>query len=135
MKFLTVLLFSSLAFSYSVKITDGHIRLLPPSAPNTGGFVTLENTSKEDINLIKVNGDISKLVELHTLIKDGDIMKMREVSEILISAGKKTYLKPGGLHLMFMGLKKPLKKDQKVMLELIFDNGEKQKVSFPVLDK
>lgn len=135
MKLLVLLILSNLAIASSVKITDEFIRLLPPSAPNTGGFLTLENTTKEDIKLIKVNGDISKSLELHTLIKDGDTMRMREVTDILIPAKKKTYLKPGGLHLMFMGLKMPLKKDQRVNLELIFDNGEKQKMSFPVLDK
>jgi len=135
MKTLILSLFSTLVLANTVKISDGHIRLLPPSAPNTGGFVTLENTTEKDVRLVKVIGGISKSLELHTLIKDGDTMRMREVGSILIPAKKKTLLKPGGLHLMFMSLNKPLKKDQNVKLKFVFDNKEEQSVIFPVLDK
>lgn len=135
MKMLLLLIISSVSLSQSIKVTNQFIRLLPPSAPNTGGFLTLKNTSKRDIKLIKAEANISKTVELHTLIKENDVMKMREVSEILIPAGGETQLKPGGLHLMFMGLKKALKEKAKIDVILFFSDSSSLKFKFPVLNK
>jgi copper(I)-binding protein len=119
----------------SIKVSDAYIRLLPPSSPNTGGFVNLTNTSKKDIKLIKASSGLSKKLELHTLIKDGDIMKMREVDSILIKANSSTMLKPGGLHLMFMGLKDTLVLNKEISVTLYFSDSSHLDVKFKTLDK
>lgn len=127
--------YSNKSVNQSIKVSGAYIRLLPPSSPNTGGFVKLTNTSKKDIRLTKASSDLSKKLELHTLIKDGDIMKMREVKDILIKANSSTVLKPGGLHLMFMSLKDTLKLDKEVPVTLYFSDSSHLRVNFKVLDK
>ena len=48
---------------------------------------------------------------------DGNIMRMRELEKgIEIPPGATVELKPGGFHIMFMGLKAPFAKDTKVPL-------------------
>lgn len=119
----------------SISVSDAYIRLLPPSSPNTGGFVKLTNTSNKDIKLTRASSNLSKKLELHTLIKDGDIMKMREVEDILIKANSTTLLKPGSLHLMFMGLKDKLELNKEIAVTLYFNDSSHLDVKFKILDK
>jgi len=87
-----------------------------------GGFLKLTNAGKAD-RLIGVSADFAERVELHTMKMDGDVMRMRQVDAIDIPAGQTVELKPGGLHLMFMGLKQPLAKDSRVPLKLKFEKA------------
>jgi copper(I)-binding protein len=69
------------------------------------------------------------------MISEKGMMKMREVKDVKIKAKSSTSLKPGGLHLMFMGLKRPLKKDEKIKVTLKFSDSSSLDVDFPVLNK
>ena len=60
----------------------------------------------------------SKVVELHTMKVDNGVMIMRPVAQIVLPKGKTVELKPGGLHVMLMGLKAPLKGGDKTALTL-----------------
>ncbi|MAZ47432.1 MAG: hypothetical protein CME65_02650 [Halobacteriovoraceae bacterium] len=122
MKFLIIFL---LSFNlYAIEISNERVRLLPPGSPTTALFMDIENPSNKDIYLLKAESNISRKVELHNhIIKDG-MMKMEEVSKIKISAKSKTQLKPGGLHIMMIGLKNNLKEGQEVEVKLSFDDGK-----------
>ena len=125
-KTLFLLLFVTLpAFASTLKITNPYVRLMPPTSPTTGAFMVIENTSAKEVKLIKAESDICNLVELHTHKMEDGVMKMREVKNMPIPAKGKTTLKPGSLHVMLIGLKNPLKLNQKVAIKLTFDNGEK----------
>jgi copper(I)-binding protein len=68
---------------------------------------------------------------------EGDVMKMRAVPKIDLPAGKEVKLEPGGLHVMLIDLKQPLKVGEKVPLTLVFDAGgktEKLNVDAEVMD-
>ena len=98
-----------------------------------GGYFEMENTSKIDDALIAVKTAISKTTELHTMSMDGGVMKMRQVPKILLPAGKAVALAPGGLHLMFMGLKpEGLKQGDKFDATLVFEKAGEVKVGFTV---
>ncbi len=86
-------------------------------------FMTLKNSGKVDDKLISASADISKKVELHTHLMDNGIMRMRQVESIDVPAGAVTQLKPGGLHVMFIGLKAPLKKGESFPLTLNFEKS------------
>lgn len=91
-----------------------------------GGFLKLTNLAKEAgkaDRLIGASADFTERVEMHTMKMDGDVMRMRQVDAIDIPAGQTVELKPGGLHLMFMGLKQPLAKDSRVPLKLKFEKA------------
>lgn len=109
-------------------ISDAFARATAGQAKNGGGFLTIMNNGQND-KLIAANAPIAKKTELHTHIKDGDIMRMRKIEAIEIASGNKTMLKPGGHHVMFMGLKKPLKKGETFPLELTFEKAGKVTVT------
>ena len=54
---------------------------------------------------------------------DGTVMKMREAPGIPLAAGQMVRLAPGGLHIMLMGLKAPLKPGDEVPLRLTFERA------------
>lgn len=141
MKFIITLLILSLALyahkevKSIVEVKDAYIRLLPPSSPNTGGFLELKNTSSKDIKLVKATSKLSNKLELHTLIKEDNLMKMREIQEIMIKSNSSTVLKPGSLHLMFMGLKEKLVLNKKIPVTLYFSDSSHLDVNFEILDK
>ena len=116
----------------SVSVIDPYVRAVAAGHPNSAAFMVLNNTSGEDRALVKARSNISNVVELHTHKKEGGMMRMRQVEKIVIKAGSETVLKPGGLHVMFIGLKQQLIAGNKVDLELEFDNGEVMKLTAPV---
>ena len=98
-----------------------------------GGYFEMENVGKIDDALIGVKTPVSKTTELHTMSMDGGVMRMRQVPKILLPAGKTVELAPGGLHLMFMGLKpEGLKMGEKFDATLVFEKAGDVKVSFVV---
>ena len=59
-------------------------------------------------------------------------MRMREVPEIVVPAGQSVELKPGGLHVMFMGLATPLKQGEQGAFTLVDQSGQEYPVQAPV---
>lgn len=72
------------------------------------------------------------MTQLHTHIKDGEVMRMRQVEAIDVPAHGEVALKPGSYHVMFMKLKAPLKKGEKFPLELTFEKAGKVTIEMPV---
>lgn len=106
------------------KITIEHpyARATAPAQPVGGGFVTLVNQGGDD-RLLSASAEVSKSVELHTMSMDGDVMRMRQVDGIALPAGQKVELKPGALHMMFLGLKAPLKTGDSFPVKLKFEKA------------
>ena len=86
-----------------------------------GGFVTIKGGASGD-KLLSASAGVSKVVELHTMEMDGNVMRMRPVEFIEVPAGQTVELKPGGLHIMFMGLTQTLKDNPKV--RVLANTGE-----------
>ena len=114
---------------------EGHASVYKPWSRATNGrsgaiFLTLN--SPTNLALVKATSPVSKTVELHTHTKVGNVMKMRAVKKFDVTPAKATVLKPGGDHIMLIGLHKPLKEGDNIPLELTFDNGAIINVSVPV---
>lgn len=107
------------------ELTIGHpyARATAPGQPAGGAYLSVSNAGKAGDKLVSASADVSKSVELHEMKMDGDVMRMREVSAVEVPAGKSVELKPGGLHIMLMGLKAPLKQGDKFPLKLKFEKA------------
>ena len=108
----------TLSASVLAKTTaDGAWARAPVPGQNMGGaFVTL--TSDRDAQLIGATSPVAEKMELHTMKMEGEKMLMAQVSSIPLPANTQVQLKPGSLHLMFMGLKQPLAEGQTVPITL-----------------
>lgn len=98
-----------------------------------GGFLGITNAGKAEDRLLSASSPVAAEVQLHTMTMDEGVMRMRQVKDgIAIPAGQTVTLKPGGLHIMFMGLKAPLAKGTSIPATLRFQRAGAVKVRFAV---
>ena len=76
--------------------------------------------------------DCCEAVELHQNEDKDGVIKMREADGVAIPPKGDAEFKPGGSHIMLIGLKKPLKAGDKVSIDLTFEDGQTFTHSFPV---
>jgi copper(I)-binding protein len=121
----------TLAADAKIAVSGVWARATPGNAPNGAAFMTFDNHGADD-KLLAAEAKVAKSVELHTHIKDGEVMKMRQVMAIEVPAGKPVKMEPGGLHVMFLGLNAPLKEGESFPLTLVFEKAGKVDVTVPV---
>ncbi len=96
-----------------------------PATVNTGGYLTITNSGPEADYLIAAAApsELVDVVELHTVIEEGGMMRMRPVERIEVPAGGEVMLKPGSFHVMFIGVKQELKPGDAVKVSLTFEQA------------
>jgi copper(I)-binding protein len=124
----TLALLASPALADTVKVDAPWVRATAPGQKVAGGFMTL--TADADMVLVGGASPVSKHVELHYMKMENGVMEMREMKEIQLPKGKAVSLEPGGLHVMFIDLKTPIKAGQRVPLTLRVKgiDGKEQKL-------
>jgi periplasmic copper chaperone A len=126
--------FATHAHSYKVgDIAIGHpyARGTAPGQPNGGAYLRLENHGSGD-RLLSASAEVANRVELHESRMEGDVMRMRQLDAIEVPADKAVVLQPGGMHIMLVGLKAPLKKGDSFALTLKFEKAGEVKVDVKV---
>lgn len=105
-----------------------------PGQPVAGGFMTIANKGAEADRLVSITApDVSDDVQLHEMAMENDVMTMRQLPDgIAIPAGETVELKPGGLHVMFMQIKHPLKEGDSIKATLTFEKAGKIDLDFAV---
>lgn len=106
----------------------------PASAGGMGvGYAKITNESAEADTLLGASSDAAERAELHeTTISAEGVASMKPVSSVEIAPGKSIELKPGGMHLMLIGLKEPIKEGGVVKAKLNFKNAVAVEVEFEV---
>ncbi len=107
----------------TIVIKDAWVRAPAPGAQVTGAYMTLEVS--EAVTLIGASSGAAKAVEVHSMNMKNGVMEMREIKTLDLKPGKATKLEPGGLHLMLIDLKQPLKAGDSVNLILNFSDGKR----------
>ncbi len=116
----------------AVKVEGAWARPTVAGQSGGGGFAKITGGSAPD-RLVAASAGISKTVELHKMEMDGNVMRMRPVDGgIEVPAGGVVELKPGGLHIMFIGLNKTLKNGDSFPLTLKFEKAGEVKVEVKV---
>jgi copper(I)-binding protein len=106
-----------------IKIEHPWARATAPGAAVGAGYMKITNTSDAPVQLVGGTTPVAARVEVHTMSMDGGVMRMRPVPSLTIPARSTVQLKSGGLHLMLIGLKKPLVVEDMVPLTLNFSGG------------
>ncbi len=96
-------------------------------------FMMLTNNAATADRVVEAQSTIARKTELHTHLMEGGVMKMRQVEAIDVPAGAAVALKPGGLHVMFMGLHAPLVEGARFSLTLVFEKAGKIEIDVPVM--
>jgi len=109
-------------------------RATPGAAKVGGGYLEIENKGDTPDRLVSVSSDIADKAQIHEMVMSADGMSsMNELTGgLAVPAKGAVELKPGGLHLMFIGLKHPLKEGDAFMATLTFEKAGAVEVKFVV---
>lgn len=132
---MSIIVFTSLALPLATvrageSVAVGDIRLetawarasIGTSRP-AAAYLTIVNVGTKRDRLVRVETPVADKAEIHETVMTDGVMKMRPAGIIDIPAGGRVRLAPGGLHIMLMGLRAPLKKGGTVRLTLLFERN------------
>jgi periplasmic copper chaperone A len=108
------------ATNAGVTVSHPWVRATPGGATVGAAYLEIKTADGVADTLVSASSPVAGRAELHTHIKDGDIMRMRRVDQLALVAGQSAVFGPHGNHLMLMDLKAPLKEGDLVKLTLVF---------------
>lgn len=106
--------------SSGIAIESIWARATPPGAKTGAVYLTLVNRGAADDKLLGATTPLAAMAGLHSEIMANGVMEMRPLKSVDVPPGGKAVLKPGGRHIMLMGLKQPLKRGGHFPLTLRF---------------
>ncbi len=99
-----------------VTVQDPWIRATVPAQKVTGAFMQLKAT--DNATLVSASSPVAGVVEVHEMVMQDNVMRMRALAGLPLPAGKVVELKPGSYHIMLMDLKQPMKVGEMVPVTL-----------------
>ena len=106
----------------SLHIDHPFARATPPGARSGGIFLSIENKGNSADRLLSVSTPAGT-AELHQMVLDGGVMRMRAIAGLDVKPGDRLVLQPGGYHVMLTDLKRPLKAGDSFPLTLGFEKA------------
>lgn len=107
----------------AVQVKDVWARATASGAKLGAAYATLSAGQASGDRLVSASSPVAGKVELHTMTMEGDVMRMRQIQNIDVKAGATVELKPGGLHIMLLDLKSPLKEGEAFPLTMNFEKS------------
>ncbi len=115
-----------------IEVSNVSVQLLGGDTP-AAAYMTIKNNGNNNDQLLGITTDFAQEAMLHQSVVDANgVASMKMVMSIDLPAGGQIELKPGGYHLMLMGLKAGLKAGDTVTLVLQFEQAGTVKVSTQV---
>lgn len=128
---------SSAAFAEDVRI--GSLLIAKPWARASIGtgrpaaaYFTITNEGQDDDRVIGLETPLAETAKVHATVNDGGVMKMLAVEDLTIEPGETLALKPGGLHVMLIGLREPLNEGGFFPLTVAFEKAGSTTLQVPV---
>lgn len=84
----------------TLQVTEARVRALIPGQNKTVGYFTAYNAADTPVVLIGARSTAVRAIEMHTTLRDADMVRMRKLDEVVIAAGETVRFEPGGRHLM-----------------------------------
>jgi periplasmic copper chaperone A len=118
----------------SIAIVQPWARATPKGAPVAGGYLTITNKGGAPDRLIGGSVTFAGRFEMHEMTVQQGVMRMRPVGQggLEIKPGETVELKPGGLHVMFLDLKRPLQAGERAKGTLVFEKAGKVEIEYDV---
>ena len=127
---LAALMFAAFPVMAQVTVKDPWVRATVPAQKATGAFMQI--TSAQDARLVEAKSPVAGVVEVHEMVMEKDVMKMRAIKGLDLPAGKTVELKPGGYHVMLMDLKEQMKEGATVAVTLVVEGKDKKRSAIEV---
>jgi copper(I)-binding protein len=121
---------AALAQTSQIEVTNAWARATPGKAENGAAYVTIQSPTADRV--VSVSTPAAKKAELHSMSMQGMVMHMRPLAGLDIPPGQPVALKPGGEHIMLLGLTHPLREGQSFPLTLDFAKAGPRTVTVSV---
>jgi copper(I)-binding protein len=121
---------TAMAQPAQLEVNNAWARATAGKADTGVAYVAIQSPTAD--RLVSLSTPVAKKAELHTMSMQGMVMKMRPLSGLDIPAGQPVTLKPGGEHIMLMGLSQPLRAGQTFPLTLDFEKAGSRTVTVTV---
>ena len=118
-----------------ITVSDAWARPSPMMNRAGAAYMVIQNNGAAEDKLLSVESDVAQTIELHETKEMNGMMAMSPVPNIPVPANGKAELKPGGLHVMLIGLNRELKAGDKVQLTLNFEKAGKVPVTAEVKEQ
>ena len=127
---LAALILAAFPVMAQVTVKDPWVRATVPAQKATGAFMQI--TSAQDARLVEAKSPVAGVVEVHEMVMEKDVMKMRAMKGLDLPAGKTVELKPGGYHVMLMDLKEQMKEGTTVPVTLVVESKDRKRSTVEV---
>ncbi len=111
---------------------SGHAHGQAGGSGNGAVYVLIQNRGREADTLLGATSDAATTVELHETRQEGGVMRMRPLPKIDVPGGGRIEMKPGGQHIMLLGLTRDLHPGDRVTVRLRFEKAGEQTVEAEV---
>lgn len=120
----------------AVRVGDLTIRGAFARPGTSGGtsalYFTVRNDGRADDAVIEAQSEVASAVELHETVIENERARMRPVVSIAVRAGASVELKPGGYHVMLIGLRRDLREGDRVAVQVAFERAGRVTLEAPV---
>ena len=96
--------FGLAATASGFSVEDAYVRAMPPGRSATAAYLSLSNNSDRDCLIIGGSSAVAATLEIHQQLNSDGMMKMRPVAAVTVAAGETLQFRPGGFHLMLLGV-------------------------------
>lgn len=123
---------AQLSSQNTIVIDHPWARATPGGAKTGAAYATLINNGHSGDRLLSATTPLAEKIQFHSVSEENGVVRMREMHTVEIAPGAKVSFSPGGMHIMLVGLKQPLKEGQTLPLTFIFEKAGKIDVMVPV---
>jgi copper(I)-binding protein len=107
----------------SILVDHPWARATPAGAKTGAAYMTLINSGSSGDRLLAATTPVADTVQFHSVSEENGVSRMREMHDVAVAPGAKVTFSPGGMHVMLVGLKQPLKEGQTFPLALKFEKA------------
>ena len=112
----------------SIELLNASARATLPGMSSSAAYMTIRNGGRQPVQIQALASPLALKSELHTTEMRNGMMRMRRVDNLQINPGEAVELKPGGYHIMLMGLKQPIAANSAIPITITFNNGVQKTV-------
>lgn len=115
-----------------VQVDEPWVRATVAQQKATGAFMRL--TSPTDARLVGVASQVAGVAEIHEMVMQDNVMKMRPIEALVLPAGQAVELRPGGYHVMLLDLRSQVKAGEEVPLSIVVEHagGQRETIELQV---
>jgi copper(I)-binding protein len=116
-----------------IVVSGAYARASSGAGARTGAlYLTIRNEGTAPDALLAVSTDAAASAMIHETAVENGVATMRHVEKLEIAPGQEASFAPGGMHVMLMGLKAPLRRGDLIRATLSFQNAGDVRVDVPV---